>query len=151
MKFFSLALVLASLAETNSAAILNLKQKFDEFVHAPPANYNYPADLLDLSTWYLQVPFSDTGSYTLGHATQVKQPQLNTFKNKEFYVKQDGSSYAVVMHTPVVGVTISSSKHPRYEFRETTKSGATASFGANDGKTHTMYTKQKVTHLPAVA
>jgi hypothetical protein len=66
-------------------------------------------------------------------------------------VKQDGLSYAVVMHTPVVGVTTGVSKHPRYEFVETTKSGAKASFGANDGKTHTMYTKQKVTHLPAVA
>lgn len=85
-----------------------------------PANYNYPADLLDLSTWELQCPFSDTGSYTSGTATSIKQPKLNTFKNGEFYV----SGSAVVMHTPVVGVTTGGSEHPRYEFREMTKSGS---------------------------
>jgi hypothetical protein len=78
---------------------------------------------LDLSTWELQCPFSDTGSYTSGSASSVKQPKLDTFKNNEFYVKQDGSGYAVVMHTPVVGVTTGNSEHPRYEFREMTKSG----------------------------
>jgi Alginate lyase len=105
-----------------------------------------------LSNWELDVPYSSTGSYTSGYATSIKQPTLATFSNSQFYLTQPTSStYAVVMHTPVVGVTTSGSVHPRYEFREMTNSGTTlAVWGANDGYTHTMFTQQTVTHLPAV-
>lgn len=66
----------------------------------------YPANYLDLTNWKLEVPYSSTGSYTSGTATSVTQPTLATFANKEFYLIQPTSkTYAVVMHTPVIGVT----------------------------------------------
>jgi hypothetical protein len=63
----------------------------------------------------------------------------------------DGTS-AIVLRTPVQGVTTSGSVHPRVELREMTSSGTvSAAWGSNDGKTHTMNLSQTVTHLTAVS
>ncbi len=63
----------------------------------------------------------------------------------------DGTN-AIVMRTPVQGVTTSGSVHPRVELREMTTSGTvSAAWGTNDGTTHTMTLSQTVTHLTSVS
>ena len=62
-----------------------------------------------------------------------------------------GTVAAVSMKTPLKGVTTSGSKYTRVEFREMTNSGkSNAAWATNDGITHTLYTKQAVTKLPAL-
>ena len=38
-----------------------------------------PASVFNLTNWKLQVPYSSTGSFTSGTATEIKQPALNTY------------------------------------------------------------------------
>lgn len=112
-----------------------------------------PASAFDLKNWKLQVPYSSSGSFTSGTAAEIKQPELDSYSyDNLFYLKKlsDGSN-VIVMRTPVQGVTTSGSIHPRVELREMKNSGSTdASWGTNDGKTHTLSISQTVTHLPSV-
>ena len=100
------------------------------------------------------MPYSSTGSFTTGSATEIKQPELATYTyDNLFYLKTiSDQDYAVVMRTPVQGVTTSGSSHPRVELREMTNSGQDlASWGTNDGLIHTMSITQTVTHLTDVS
>ena len=141
------AIGLASLA---NAIQLTATNQLDAEVEA----FAVPASAFDLSYWKLQLPYSSTGSFTTGSATEVKQPTLATFSyDNLFYLTTmtDGTS-AIVMRTPVQGVTTSGSDHPRVELREMTSTGkVSAAWGTNDGKTHTMNLSQTVTHLTAVS
>ena len=66
------AIGLASLA---NAIQLTATNQLDAEVEA----FAVPASAFDLSYWKLQVPYSSTGSFTTGSATEIKQPTLATF------------------------------------------------------------------------
>ena len=138
------------LASFANAIQLTATNQLDAEVEA----FAVPASAFDLSNWKLQVPYSSTGSFSSGYATEITQPTLATFSyDNLFYLKTmtDGTS-AIVLHTPVQGVTTSGSVHPRVELREMTSSGTvSAAWGSNDGKTHTMNLSQTVTHLTTVS
>jgi hypothetical protein len=105
-----------------------------------------PGSKFDLNSWYIQLPYSSSGSYTSGDASSVKQPELNTFsKDNIFWLDSNG---LMVMKTPVKGVTTGGSDHPRTELREVY--GSNHHWDCNDGKTHTMEVSATVTHVAAV-
>jgi hypothetical protein len=102
----------------------------------------YPADVLDLTDWYIGLPVGDEES-----PTNVYQPQLATYRHDPWFVTADDCS-AVRFRAPVNGVTTSGSSYPRSELREMTDSGtAKASWSSTSG-THTMVIDQAITAVP---
>jgi hypothetical protein len=90
------AIGLASLA---NAIQLTASNQLDAEVEA----YAVPASAFDLSNWKLQVPYSSTGSFSSGYATEITQPTLASFSyDNLFYLTTmtDGTN-AIVMRTPV--------------------------------------------------
>jgi hypothetical protein len=88
----------------------------------PPSSYptifsasnKLPADVLNLTCWYLQLPISETGEDD--SPWFVTTAELQTFSDAYFYV---GAHGGVVFRTPVWGVHTSGSQYPRSELRET--------------------------------
>lgn len=79
-----------------------------------------------------------------GKPTEVKQPDLATYTSAYFMPEGGG----VRFRAPVNGVTTSGSSNPRSELREMNADGSNASWGSNDGKTHTLVVEEAFTHLP---
>jgi hypothetical protein len=73
-----------------------------------------PADVLDLTSWYLQLPISETGEDD--SPWFITTAELQSFSDAYFYA---GSQGGVVLRTPVWGVHTSGTKYPRTELRET--------------------------------
>ncbi|WP_063856834.1 chondroitinase-B domain-containing protein [Streptomyces cyaneogriseus] len=102
----------------------------------------FPADVLDLTNWYIGLPVGEAES-----PTNVYQPELATYKHDPWFVTADDCS-AVRFRAPVNGVTTSGSSYPRSELREMTDSGtAKASWSSTSG-THTMVIDQAITAVP---
>jgi hypothetical protein len=102
----------------------------------------YPAQILNLTNWKITLPIGSSGS-----PTEIKQPQLATYKIDPWFVVASGGG--VQFRAPVNGTTTSGSSYPRSELREMTSNGtANASWSSTSG-THTMTIDQKVTALPA--
>jgi hypothetical protein len=106
------------------------------------SNITPPGSHFDLSGWHLQLPYSDSGSFTSGSPKEVDSKELTTFSKENIFWLD--SSLNMVMKTPVKGVTTGGSSHPRVELRECCSSKL---WGQNDGKTHTMTVTATVTHL----
>ncbi|WP_407564614.1 chondroitinase-B domain-containing protein [Streptomyces sp. 184] len=103
---------------------------------------DYPADVLDLTNWYIGLPVGEEES-----PTNVEQPELATYANDPWFTATPDCD-AVQFRAAVNGVTTSGSDYPRSELREMTDSGRTkASWSANSG-THTMVIDQAITDLP---
>lgn len=102
----------------------------------------YPADVLNLSNWYIGLPTGQPES-----PTNVKQPQLATFSVDPWFMPTADCA-AVQFRAAVNGVTTSGSTNPRSELREMSGS-AEASWSSTSG-THTLVVTTKVTHLPEV-
>ncbi|WP_217167001.1 polysaccharide lyase family 7 protein [Streptomyces sp. AC512_CC834] len=102
----------------------------------------YPADVLDLTNWYIGLPVGDEES-----PTNVYQPELATYANDPWFTAADDCE-AVRFRAPVDGVTTSGSKYPRSELREMTDSGEEKASWSSTSGTHTMVIDQAITDVP---
>lgn len=107
---------------------------------AGPAPARRPADVLDLSNWYLTLP---TGAE--GDPDTVYPPELATYSGPWF--RLNDSADGVVFTAAVGGATTKNSTYPRTELRELIE-GDKASWSNTSG-THTMRVRQAVLALPA--
>jgi hypothetical protein len=78
-----------------------------------------PAQILDLSIWYLQLPISATGEDDSPEF--ITTSELQTYVSPYLYVSP---TRGVVFYTPVIGVHTSGSSNPRTELRETFSDGS---------------------------
>jgi len=102
----------------------------------------YPADVLNLTNWYLGLPVGKEES-----PTNVYQPELATYANDPWFTTADDCT-AVRFRAPVNGVTTSGSNNPRSELREMTNSGKDKASWSSSSSTHTMVIDQAVTDVP---
>jgi hypothetical protein len=102
---------------------------------------DFPAKVLDLTNWKITLPIGTAES-----PTEIVQSPLATYKLDPWFVVAGGG---VRFRAPVNAPTTSGSNYPRSELREMSNNGKDkASWGSNDGKTHTMTIEEAVTHLP---
>lgn len=102
----------------------------------------YPADVLNLTNWYIGLPIGSGGK-----PTNVEQPALATYSIDPWF-RATPDCAAVQFRAAVNGVTTSGSKYPRSELREMTNNGRDkASWSATSG-THTMVIDQAITAQP---
>ena len=97
-----------------------------------------PGKIIDLENWKITLP-----SGSPGKPESVKQPELNTFSQKDFFYVKDNS---VIFTAPCSGYTTPNSKYPRSELREMT-GGTEANWSAGSG-THTLIVDHAVLNLP---
>ncbi|GAA2109906.1 chondroitinase-B domain-containing protein [Streptomyces synnematoformans] len=102
----------------------------------------YPADVLDLTNWYIGLPIGDEES-----PTNVEQPELDTFAIDPWFIATEDCD-AVRFRAAVNGVTTSGSSYPRSELREMTDSGQEKAAWSSTSGTHTMVIDQAITALP---
>ncbi len=102
-----------------------------------------PGSSFDLSHWKLTLPRDDTGG-TTGEATEIKNPQLQTYSSEFFYTGPDG---AMVFWCPVIGATTSGATAPRTELREQMVAGSSSINWITAG-THILRGQCRVTQLP---
>lgn len=103
-----------------------------------------PGQVLNLTNWKITLPTGSSGS-----PTEITQPTLNTYSDSNFFTNAAGTG--VTFKAAVNGTTTSGSSYPRSELREMTNNGASlASWGVNDGKTHTMTYTGSVDVLPGL-
>ena len=103
----------------------------------PTATAEYPAELLDLTNWYLTLP---TGSP--GEPDTVMQPQLATYTSEWFRVIGDGVAFTA----GVGGVTTDNSTYPRSELRE--MDGPRKASWSDTSGTHVMELREAFIALP---
>ena len=102
-----------------------------------------PGSTFDLSHWKLTLPRDDAGG-TTGEATEIKNPQLQTYSSEFFYTGPDG---AMVFWCPVIGATTSGATAPRTELREQMVAGSSSLNWSTIG-THILRGQCRVTQLP---
>lgn len=108
----------------------------------------YPADVLNLTNWKLNLPI-DAGGTQTGTSVEIKQGKLDTFLI-EPYFHNNNNNTGVIFMANCGGATTSGSGYPRSELREMINNGtANASWSSSSG-VHTMEIEQAVTHLPDV-
>lgn len=110
-----------------------------------PTGNTFPAQILDLTKWKMQLP---TGSQ-MAH-TDIFQPQLATYKNDPFFMISDDGK-GIRFRASVNAGTTSGSSYPRSELREMTDSTnkINAAWSSSSG-THTMYLDQAITAVPKI-
>ncbi len=101
----------------------------------------YPADVLDLSDWKVQLPIGAEED-----PDEVKQPALATYAVDPWFVATEACD-GVRFRSAVNGVTTGGSSYPRSELREMNGSDE-AGWSATSG-THTMVIREAITALPA--
>eukprot|EP01119_Soliformovum_irregulare_P002678 TRINITY_DN12936_c0_g1_i1.p1 TRINITY_DN12936_c0_g1~~TRINITY_DN12936_c0_g1_i1.p1 ORF type:complete len:225 (+),score=28.23 TRINITY_DN12936_c0_g1_i1:115-789(+) len=94
----------------------------------------YPAQLLDLSQWKLQLPVGPQD-----HPEEIEQPRLNTFVLEPYFYAEDGH---VVFAAWVNGSHTGGSHYPRTELSQ---SGV---LWSNTDGSHSMTVEETVVHLP---
>lgn len=103
---------------------------------------DYPADVLDLTNWYIGLPVGADEA-----PTNVEQPELATYSVDPWFVATPECD-AVQFRAAVNGVTTSGSSYPRSELREMTNSGETKASWSSTSGTHTMVIEQAITARP---
>ena len=110
---------------------------------APGGGCAYPADVLDLSAWKVQLPIGAEED-----PDEVTQPALATYAVDPWF-RADDACDGVLFRSAVNGVTTGGSSYPRSELREMTADGSDeAGWSATSG-THTMVVREAITALPA--
>ena len=109
----------------------------------------YPSQVFDVSRWKITLPIDG--------AVEYLTPFLYTYSiDPWFMLVQDEDGYAVQFRANHGAESTSGSKNPRSEFREMFQnyairdSNSAEAWSNTDGKIHTMWIKQKVTHLTSV-
>ncbi len=108
----------------------------------------YPADILDLANWKLNLPVDTNGTQT-GTSAEIKQGRLDTFFIQPYFHNNTDNT-GVVFMANCGGATTSGSGYPRSELREMADNGATNASWSSSSGTHIMEIEQAVTHLPDV-
>lgn len=102
----------------------------------------YPADVLNLTNWYIGLPVGESDS-----PTNIEQPELDTYKIDPWFVPNEDCG-GVRFRAAVNGVTTSGSSYPRSELREMRNNGTEkASWSSTSGR-HTMVVQEAITALP---
>lgn len=114
---------------------------------AEAATCKYPAQVLDLTNWKLQLPIAKDSDSIV----EIKQPQLATYSKDPYFVtKSKSCSDGVQFRAPVNGAHTSGSHYARAELREMTNNGKdNASWSSMIG-THTFTETIAFTTLPKV-
>lgn len=122
----TLALLIASLAATCSAEV-------------------HPADILDLETWKLTLPYD---TQRPGDPDEVLMPELARFADAScFFATESGD--AVIFRASCDGEQTENSKYPRSELREMDFSGEDeASWSVEGGDIHSLELELAITQLP---
>jgi len=120
----------------------------DSLQNAPVSNIKFPSQILDLNCWKITLPINS--------AQEIFNPTLLDYTiDPWFKVIQDKNGWAIQFRANHGGSTTSGSSNPRSELREMMRnyryqnSKSEASWSNTNG-THTMWIKQKVTHLTYV-
>ncbi|GGP55190.1 polysaccharide lyase family 7 protein [Saccharothrix coeruleofusca] len=100
----------------------------------------YPADVLDLTNWYIGLPIGEEED-----PTNVEQPELATFSIDPWF-RTTPECDGVRFRAAVNGVTTSGSSNPRSELRE--MNGSSKAAWSSTSGTHTMVIEQAITALP---
>ncbi len=109
----------------------------------PVTGCTLPSQIFNLTNWKVTLPIGSSHS-----PTEIFQPALGSLTNQ--YFKTNSSCTAVDFTAPTDGVTTSGSSYPRSELREMTDNGKSlASWGTNDGITHTMFIDEAILAVPA--
>lgn len=103
---------------------------------------DYPADVLNLTNWYIGLPIGEEES-----PTNVEQPELDTYKIDPWFVPTDNCD-GVRFRAAVDGVTTSGSGYPRSELREMRDNGTEKASWSSTSGTHTMVIREAITALP---
>ena len=109
---------------------------------APRQDCAYPADILDLSGWKVQLPIGDDED-----PDEVTQPDLTTYAVEPWFQTLPDCG-GVQFRAAVDGVTTSGSNYPRSELREMTADGQDEAEWSAEQGTHTMVIDQAITDLP---
>ncbi|MCS3801230.1 polysaccharide lyase family 7 protein [Niastella sp. OAS944] len=107
---------------------------------------NYPANVLDLTNWKLNIPLDEDND---GRSDEIKQPKLNTYSITPWFQNNEANS-GVVFRANCGGTTTSGSGYPRSELREMINNGKSNAGWSSDAGTHIMEIEQAITHLPTV-
>jgi hypothetical protein len=111
-----------------------------------PAAVNYPANVLDLTNWKLNVPLDEDRN---GRSDEIKQPKLATYSIDPWF-HNNAANTGVVFRANCGGVTTIGSGYPRSELREMASNGKSGAGWSSDAGTHIMEIEQAITHLPEV-
>ncbi len=120
----------------------------DSVQNAPVQRIKYPSQILDLNCWKITLPINDAQEF-------FNPTLLDYIIDPWFKVVHDADGWAVQFRANHGGATTGGSNNPRSELREMIKnyryqnSKSEASWSNAKG-THTMWIKQKVTHLTYV-
>ncbi|WBQ04698.1 polysaccharide lyase family 7 protein [Kribbella sp. CA-293567] len=112
----------------------------------PAAACTYPAEVLDLTRWKVQLPIDDpnqSGTQVL----QVTRPRLNTYVLSPWF-KPTSSCDGVQFRNAVNGVKTPNTTYARSELREMQTNGTTEAKWSSNSGTHTMVIDQAINHLP---
>lgn len=135
------ALVLTAVALLTPGALGVASPAAAEEQAAPtPDECDYPADVVDLGRWKLQLPAGEEED-----PDEVKPPELSEFRSRPWFVATADCD-AVRFRAPVDGVTTGGSGYPRSELRE--MEGEDEAEWSVDEGVHTMVIDQSITHLP---
>lgn len=120
----------------------------DSIQNAPVNNIKFPSQILNLSSWKITLPIND--------AQEIFTPTLYDYSIEPWFkAVKDKDGWAVQFRANHGGSTTGGSNNPRSELREMLKNyhyQNSKSYVAwsNTKGTHTMWIKQKVTHLTYV-
>ncbi|MGC4940287.1 polysaccharide lyase family 7 protein [Kribbella sp. DT2] len=106
----------------------------------------YPAEVLNLSRWKLQLPLDDpnqSGTQVL----QISRPRLNTYVVNPWFTP-NASCNGVQFRNAVNGVTTPNTSYARSELREMESNGTTEIKWSSNSGTHTMVIDQSIDRLP---
>ncbi|OQP57577.1 polysaccharide lyase family 7 protein [Niastella populi] len=107
---------------------------------------NYPANVLDLTNWKLNIPLDKNKD---GRSDEIKQPELAAYSIAPWF-QNNATNTGVVFRANCGGITTRGSGYPRSELREMTNNGRSGASWSSDAGTHIMEIEQAITHLPNV-
>ncbi|MEH1836673.1 MAG: polysaccharide lyase family 7 protein [Nostoc sp.] len=109
-------------------------------------NAQYPADVLDLSKWKLTLPISLNSPPNSNKATEIKQPQLKTYSNSEYF-RLNAAKNGVLLKAIAGGArTSTNTAYPRSELREMQGDGTESAAWSCTNTDHGMYLEQTLLH-----
>ncbi|MGF2033870.1 MULTISPECIES: polysaccharide lyase family 7 protein [unclassified Nostoc] len=109
-------------------------------------NAQYPADVLDLSKWKLTLPISLNSPPNSNKATEIKQPQLKTYSNSEYF-RLNAAKNGVLLKAIAGGArTSTNTAYPRSELREMQGDGTESAAWNCRNIDHAMYLEQTLLH-----
>ncbi|MBW4455850.1 MAG: polysaccharide lyase family 7 protein [Nostoc indistinguendum CM1-VF10] len=109
-------------------------------------NAQYPADVLDLSKWKITLPISLNSPPNSNKATEIKQPQLKTYSNSEYF-RLNAAKNGVLLKAIAGGArTSKNTAYARSELREMQGDGTESAAWSCTNTDHAMYLEQTLLH-----